>query len=57
MTALLATVALFTGLALGFFVAALMASGRREDDCRRCRRAALDQAFREADGESYGGSA
>ena len=54
MTALIA--ALFTGTALGFFTAAIMASGKRENDCRICRRAALDQALREADGISYGGS-
>ena len=42
--------------ALGFFIAALMAAGKREDECRRCRRAALDQALREADGISYGGT-
>jgi len=49
-------IATFTGTALGFFAAALMAAGKRDDECRRCRRAALDRAFREADGESYGGT-
>ena len=57
MTALIALIAaLFTGTALGFFTAAIKASGKRENDCRICRRAALDQALREADGISYGGS-
>ena len=56
MTAIFTAAALVTGTALGFFLAAILASGKREDDCRICRRAALDQALREADGISYGGT-
>jgi len=56
MTALLAVAALVTGAFLGFFTAAIIVAGKHEDECRICRRAALDQALREADGISYGGT-
>jgi hypothetical protein len=54
MTALIPALAAFLGAAIGFFAAALLASARRADDCRECRREELDRAFREVD--SFGGT-
>ena len=47
---------LLIGATAGVFAMALAAAGKRADDCRRCHSQQIDQAFREADGQSYGGT-
>lgn len=56
MTAPYVLAALLVGTWIGALRVAFTAAGRREDDCRACRKRQLDQAFRDADDCGYGGT-